>query len=73
MRLSAVVVGHSSSSFVGGVGWGQAAVAKLAEILGPEIAVGTVASTGLYLAVKAPFLVIPPWYKTPAWPPPSII
>ena len=41
MRLSAVVVGHSSSSFVGGVGWDRAVVAQLAEILGPEIALST--------------------------------
>ena len=67
MRLSAVVVGHSSSSFVGGVGWDRAVVAQLAEILGPEIAVST---NGLdcqaalqHLAVTAPFLVIPPWYN----------
>ena len=67
MRLSAVVVGHSSSSFVGGVGWDRAVVAQLAEILGPEIALST---NGLdcqaalrHLGVTAPFLVIPPWYN----------
>lgn len=41
MRLSAVVVGHSSSSFVGGKGWDAAVVRHLSAITGANIAVTT--------------------------------
>ena len=64
MQLSAVVLGHSSSGFVGGTGWDAATVQALSEILGPDIAVTT---NGLdsFAALKAsgierPFLVLPP-------------
>jgi maleate isomerase len=39
MRLSAVVVGHSSSSFLGGKGWDEAVIAEITKIL----ATGTLA------------------------------
>ncbi|WP_420402784.1 maleate cis-trans isomerase family protein [Nisaea sp.] len=67
MRLSAVVLGHSSSSLVGGAGWDAAVVAALSEILGPEIAVTTNA-LDCFAALEAsgverPFLVFPPWFN----------
>jgi len=66
MRLSAVVVGHSSSSLVGGKGWDAATVSSLSAIIGT----GTIVTTnGLDTlaalrasGVKRPFLVSPPWY-----------
>ncbi|HIF10822.1 MAG TPA: hypothetical protein EYQ81_13980, partial [Sneathiellales bacterium] len=41
MRLSAVVIGHSSSSFVGGKGWDEAVVENLSRTLGPGVNVTT--------------------------------
>ena len=41
MRLSAVVVGHSSSSLLGGPQWDEAVVETLARELGGEVAVTT--------------------------------
>lgn len=67
MQLSAVVIGHSSSSIIGGAGWDQAVVAKLAAKLPSDVHVST---NGLdcSAALKAqnvarPYLVIPPWYN----------
>ncbi len=67
MRLSAVVIGHSSSSFMGGQGWDQAVVAKLSEHLGDDVHIST---NGLdcsaalnALDLRQPFVVIPPWYN----------
>lgn len=66
MRLSAVVIGHSSSSIVGGKGWDEAVVSRLAETLPPGVAVTT---NGLDCVaalrasnVQRPFLVFPPWF-----------
>ena len=66
MRLSAVVVGHSSSSLLGGKGWDDAVVKQLSEIVGPDTHVTT---NGLdcMAALKAsgvhkPFLVFPAWF-----------
>ena len=66
MRLSAVVVGHSSSSLLGGKGWDAAVVKHLAQIVGPDTYVTT---NGLdcMAALKAssvqrPFLVFPAWF-----------
>ncbi len=66
MRLSAVVLGHTSSSVVGGKGWDAAAVSGLSAALGA----GAIATTnGLDTlaalrasGVKRPFLVPPPWF-----------
>jgi maleate isomerase len=71
MRLSAVVIGHSSSSFLGGKGWDEAVVAELAKIMGtgslaPKVIVTTngldcfaaLSTSG----VERPFLVLPPWF-----------
>ena len=66
MRLSAVVLAHTSSSVVGGKGWDAAAVAGMAAIVGAGVKVSTngldtlaaLAASG----VKRPFLVLPPWF-----------
>jgi len=76
MRLSAVVLGHSSSSIVGGKGWDAATVSSLSAALGIDAlgskALGTnvvVSTNGLDTlaalrasGVKRPFLVLPPWF-----------
>jgi len=67
MRLSAVVVAHSSSSLLGGKGWDETTVASLAPLLGA----GTIVTTnGLDTqaalrasGVKRLFLVLPPWFN----------
>src|SRR3546814_7316769 len=66
MRLSAVVVGHSSSSLVGGQGWDEAVVRSLADVLPAGVSVTT---NGLDCmaalrasGVRRPFLVLPPWF-----------
>lgn len=67
MRLSAVVIGHSSSSILGGDGWDEAVVAAMT----PLLASGTIATTnGLdsLAALRAsgiehPFLVFPAWFS----------
>lgn len=67
MRLDAVVVGHSSSSLIGGPGWDAAVVQELHEILPADLNVTT---NGLdcLAALKAsgmvrPFIVFPPWFN----------
>ncbi|MGI9410908.1 MAG: maleate cis-trans isomerase family protein [Hyphomicrobiaceae bacterium] len=67
MRLSAVVIGHSSSSIVGGEGWDGAVVARLAENLPDNVVVTT---NGLdcqaalsAAAIRRPFLVFPAWFN----------
>lgn len=67
MHLSAVVIGHSSSSLIGGKGWDEATVASLRAELGRE---GVVTTNGLDTqaalrasGVKRPFLVLPPWFN----------
>jgi maleate isomerase len=67
MRLSAVVLGHSSSSLLGGAGWDEAVVEALSRELGEGVAVTT---NGLDCAAALqasgatrPFLVLPPWFN----------
>jgi maleate isomerase len=67
MRLSAVVIGHSSSSLIGGQGWDEATIAGLRAELGPQ---GVVTTNGLDTqaalrasGIKRPFLVLPPWFN----------
>jgi maleate isomerase len=67
MKLSAVTVGHSSSSILGGAGWDEATVAALRASLGDGPFVTT---NGLdtqaalrALHVRRPFLVLPPWFN----------
>lgn len=60
-----VVLAHSSSSFVAGPGWDEAAIAAM----GPHLAPGAIATTnGLdirmalaHLGIARPFLVMPAW------------
>jgi maleate isomerase len=67
MKLSAVTVGHSSSSLLGGIAWDERTVAALRAELGEESFVTT---NGLdtqaalrALHVRRPFLVLPPWFN----------
>jgi maleate isomerase len=71
MRLSAVVIGHSSSSFLGGKGWDEAVAAELTKILAagslaPKVIVTTNGLDCLAAlrtsGVERPFLVLPPWF-----------
>jgi len=66
MRLSAVVIGHSSSSIVGGKGWDEAVVRELSALLRPDVAVTTNCLDGFAAlrasGVRHPFLVVPPWF-----------
>jgi len=66
MSLQAAVVGHSSSSIVGGAGWDRAVVDALSPLLAPGT---TVTTNGLdcqaaltALDVGRPFLVFPAWF-----------
>jgi len=67
MRLTAVVIGHSSSSVVGGKGWDEAVVSALSGVLGADVAVTTngLDSVASFRAsgIKRPFLVMPAWYN----------
>ena len=67
MRLSAVVVGHSSSSILGGKGWDEAVVQSLAAGLGAGVVAttnGLDSQAALRAAgVRRPFLVLPPWFN----------
>lgn len=71
MRLSAIVIGHTSSSILGGKGWDEAVVSALSNALGAgSLGSGAVVTTnGLDTlaalrasAIKRPFLVLPPWF-----------
>ena len=65
--MSVVVVGHSSSSFLGGKGWDEAVVKALSGILGSRIAATTNGLDSLAAlrasGVRRPFLVLPPWFN----------
>lgn len=67
MRLSAVVVGHSSSSILGGKGWDEAVVTSLSDLIGPGARVTTNGLDSLAAmrasGIKRPFLVVPPWFN----------
>lgn len=72
MRLSAIVIGHTSSSILGGKGWDEAVVATLTSEIGANaLGSGAVVTTnGLDTlaalrasGVKRPFLVLPPWFN----------
>ena len=66
MRLSAVTIGHTSSSIVGGKGWDEAAVVALSDALGSGPVVttnGLDTLAALHVSgVRRPFLVLPPWF-----------
>lgn len=66
MRLSAVVLAHTTSSVVGGKGWDEATAASLSDLIGGSAKVTT---NGLdtqaalrACGVKRPFLVLPAWF-----------
>ena len=67
MRVSSVVVGHTSSSIVGGAGWDAATVSALTDLLGPTVHVTTNGIDTLAAlqasSVKRPLLVVPPWFS----------
>jgi len=66
MRLSAVVIGHTSSSVVGGAGWDEAVIAAMRAILGDNVAITTNGQdtvAGLQaVGARQPFLILPPWF-----------
>src|SRR3546814_18857786 len=66
MRLSAVVVGHSSSSLVGGQGWDEAVVRSLADVLPAGVSVTTngldCMSALRASGVRRPFLLLAPCF-----------
>ena len=71
MRLTAAVLGHTTSSVVGGAGWDEATASSLAAVIGAgALGKGTkVTTNGLDTlaalrasGVKRPFLVLPPWF-----------
>ena len=66
MRLSSVVIGHSSSSIAGGKGWDEAVVEALGNVLPADVAVTTNGLDCLaalrHMEVRRPFVVLPPWY-----------
>ena len=66
MRLSAVTLGHTSSSVVGGKGWDDAAAKSVAAIVGGSTIVTTNGLDTMAALkasnVKRPFLVLPAWF-----------
>ena len=68
MKLEAVVMGHSSSSILGGDGWDEAVVVALSALL-PGVAVSTNGIDCLAalraMGVSRPLLVLPPWFGLP--------
>lgn len=71
MRLTAIVLGHTSSSVVGGKGWDEATASSLAAVVsaGPLAKDAKITTNGLDTlaalrasGVKRPFLVLPPWF-----------
>lgn len=72
MRLSALVLAHSSSSIAGGAGWDEAVI----DVLSRTVTSDTIVTTNgldcrVALAackVKRPFLVYPPWFSDDALP-----
>lgn len=66
MQLSAVVIGHTSSSVVGGKGWDDAVITQMRQILGEDTLVTTngADTTAALNAIGArrPFIVAPPWF-----------
>ena len=67
MHLSAVVIGHSSSSIAGGKGWDAAVVERLSQS-GPAGRAATTNGLNCQAAlraseVKKPFLVFPAWFN----------
>ncbi len=70
MRLSAVVLAHTTSSVVGGKGWDAATAAAMSAVIGAGAIVSTNGLDTLAAlrasGVKRPFLVLPPWFPDSA-------
>lgn len=70
MRLTAVVLAHTTSSVVGGKGWHEATVRALSAVIGSGVFVTTNGHDTIAAlkasGVKRPFLVMPPWFGDPA-------
>lgn len=70
MRLSAVTIGHTSSSIIGGDGWDEATVATLTPLLTPGTKVTTNGLDSLAalkaMGIKRPFVVFPAWFNDQA-------
>jgi maleate isomerase len=66
MKLDSIVIGHSSSSFIGGKGWDEAIVRQLSEALDDTVAVTTngldIFAAITELRLQRPFLVLPAWF-----------
>jgi maleate isomerase len=66
MRLTAVVIGHSSSSFAGGKGWDEAVIGDLSKILAADTHVTTNGLDCLAAlsaaGIHKPLLVLPAWF-----------
>lgn len=66
MRLSAVVLAHTTSSVVGGKGWDAATASTLSAAIGTGTFVTTNGQDTMAALktseVKRPFLVLPPWF-----------
>ncbi|MBT3704126.1 MAG: hypothetical protein HOE62_20015 [Alphaproteobacteria bacterium] len=66
MKLDAIVIGHSSSSFIGGRGWDEAIIEQLSAGLDDTVAV-TTNGLDIFAAInemklQRPFLVLPAWF-----------
>jgi maleate isomerase len=70
MRLTAVVLAHTTSSVVGGKGWDAATASALAREIGGGARVSTNGQDTIAAlrasGVKRPFLVLPPWFPDSA-------
>ncbi len=66
MAADVVVVGHSSSSVLGGEGWDDAVVRRLEEVIGGKTKVTTnghdCALAMAAIGARRPFVIIPPWF-----------
>ena len=67
MRLAAVVIGHSSSSILGGAGWDAAVVDAISAIVRSDTKVTTNGIDGqaamMAAGVRRPYIVLPPWFN----------
>lgn len=67
MALEAVVIGHTSSSVIGGIGWDEAVIGKMRTILGDDVQVTTNGAdtiAGLMaVGARRPYIVAPPWFE----------
>jgi len=67
MKLNAVVLGHTTSSIIGGKGWDEKMAADIGAIVGKTV-FATTNGLDMQAALKAsnikrPFIVVPPWFN----------